>query len=194
MTQYKVNQLAFLKFQLRDSNLLTPEQFLTIPKGNVIDISVVGRTQSHIKATVYIYQGHVTEIKPAFARHFSLSEFITSETALRKNINNTPPQEVIENLRALCRNVLDPLRERTGSVLISSGYRSPLLNKAVGGAQNSHHMKGWAADFTCPGLTVRQVFDIIKADYPFNELINEYDRWIHVSYNGDNKRKSWKQS
>lgn len=79
--------------------------------------------------------------------HFTLSEFVRSETAERNHINNTPSQEVVDNLRALCRNVLEPARVAFGEpIYITSGYRCPALNKAVGGKITSQHLRGEAAD------------------------------------------------
>ena len=70
--------------------------------------------------------------------HFKLSEFTKSSTATARKIDNTPSQEVISNLQALCQNVLEPLREYFNCpIIIDSGYRSPALNKAVGGVANS---------------------------------------------------------
>ena len=83
--------------------------------------------------------------------HFKLSEFIKSSTATARKIDNTPSQEVISNLQVLCQNVLEPLREYFNCpIIIGSGYRSPALNKAVGGVANSQHMTGEAADIHLP--------------------------------------------
>lgn len=89
--------------------------------------------------------------------HFSLSEFTRSSTADRLHINNTidlsvpSGQSVFKNLKNLCEQVLEPLREHFGiPVVICSGYRCPQLNKAVGGVPNSQHLKGEAADIVLP--------------------------------------------
>ena len=88
------------------------------------------------------------------SEHFELAEFLVSETAARRGIANEPSPEVIENLRRLCQLVLQPLRIKLGRpVIITSGYRSPALNRAVGGSKTSHHMQGRAADLIVPGLS-----------------------------------------
>jgi uncharacterized protein YcbK (DUF882 family) len=76
-------------------------------------------------------------------RYFTLAELTHSEMASRRGLNNTPPETAIENLRLLCAFVLDPLRELVGSpIIVISGYRSQLVNTAVGGAAKSQHLKG----------------------------------------------------
>lgn len=126
--------------------------------------------------------------------HFTLSEFTYSETAQRKNIDNTPSPNAIANIKALCEEVLEPAREEYGrAMIISSGYRSEQLNKAVGGAKTSHHMTGCAADIVCS--EPRRLFDIIKANGKFDQLLWEHagkTQWIHVSYkpNGKNRQQA----
>ena len=91
--------------------------------------------------------------------HFTVGEFFRSGTAIRLGIVNEPDahpeegltnEEVVENLRALCTEVLEPLRRRVGRVIITSGYRCQKLNKAVGGVWNSQHLRGEAADIYVP--------------------------------------------
>lgn len=126
--------------------------------------------------------------------HFDLSEFTYSETAQRKNIDNTPSPNAIANIKALCEEVLEPAREEYGrAMIISSGYRSEQLNKAVGGAKTSQHMTGCAADIVCS--EPRRLFDIIKANGKFDQLLWEHagkTQWIHVSYkpNGKNRQQA----
>lgn len=129
-------------------------------------------------------------------RHFMLSEFTKSPTATAKKIDNTPSLEIVSNLQALCREVLEPLREWIGEpVTISSGYRSPKLNAAVGGVSNSQHMKGEAADIHLPSIeTGRKYLEFILDNCRFDQVIWEHDAsghyWIHVSFtqNGKNRQ------
>ena len=80
-------------------------------------------------------------------KHFSIRELSRSETASRKGINNTPNSAIVSALTALIDNVLDPLREKWGApIIVTSGYRCPALNRAIGGASGSQHTKGEAAD------------------------------------------------
>lgn len=126
--------------------------------------------------------------------HFTLEELSKSSTAMRLGISNTPGKDIIANLKALCENILEPLRAAWGApIIVSSGYRSPKVNKAVGGSSTSEHMTGHAAD-------IRTVSDspednrlllklLLSLNLPFRQLINEYPdkngapNWIHVSYN-----------
>ena len=93
------------------------------------------------------------------SKNFKLSELTASETARRRKINNDAPESVIENLRNLCQNVLQPLRDYVGKpITINSGYRCPLLNSYVGGSKNSQHKFGEAADIRLP-LTSYKFYD-----------------------------------
>lgn len=127
-------------------------------------------------------------------KHFTLDEFTQSQTAARKGIDNIPTPEAFANLEALVLNILDPLRDRIGQpIVVSSGYRSPELNKAIGGASKngqpiSQHCFGEAADITCPAIGQQQLFEIIRhSDLPFDQLIDEFGDeagggWVHVSF------------
>ena len=127
--------------------------------------------------------------------HFTLYELVRSETADRNHIDNTPSQEVIENLRALCRNVLEPARVAFGSpIYITSGYRCPELNKAVGGKPASQHLRGEAADLQVRGVeNLRKLYRTIKDNSVFDQLLFESNKagakWIHVSYKATGNRR-----
>ena len=116
--------------------------------------------------------------------HFSLAEMTFSETAARLKLNNEPSPEILEILKATAA-AMEKVRIICGNRLIavSSCYRSPAVNKSVGGVNTSHHVKGYAVDFRVAGLTVRQVNDLIaKSDLRFDQLIDEYGRWSHISF------------
>jgi hypothetical protein len=115
--------------------------------------------------------------------NFDLSEFIVSQYASRFDIDNRPRQPIIDNLTRLCVEVLEPLRAAVKKpIIISSGYRSLALNKAIGGASNSAHTLGLAADITVPGITNRTVcFHILTEKIKFDQLIDEFGSWVHVS-------------
>ncbi|KVM65603.1 peptidase M15 [Burkholderia gladioli] len=114
--------------------------------------------------------------------HFTLSELTQSETAARRSIDNTPSSETLVNLTRTAQ-LLEKVRAELGDkpVLISSGYRCHALNRAVGGATNSAHGQGLAADFICPGFG--SPFDICKrlaaARIEFDQLIQE-GTWVHI--------------
>lgn len=113
--------------------------------------------------------------------HFSVAEFTRSQTALRKGIDNDPPIDLLPNMRRLA-SVLESVRTLLGNpIQITSGYRSPALNLAVGGSRTSAHCQGRAADFVCPGygdpLDICQA--IIGAGIGFDQLIYEGD-WVHL--------------
>ena len=128
-------------------------------------------------------------------KYFTINELTKSSTAQRLHINNSPTQEVKDNLNELIDNVLDPLRELYGKpIIVNSGYRCIKLNKAVGGAKNSQHLVGQASDIRTVQNTKesnKELFDLIKnSKLPFDQLINEYDyNWVHVSYSPRNRRQ-----
>ena len=113
------------------------------------------------------------------SEHFTLEEFVYSDTAKARKIDNTPSTAVKSNLTRLAV-ALESVRAAVKAPLtISSGYRSPVLNKAVGGASNSAHLTGLAADITAKGYTPRQLAEaIIKAGIKFDQLIYE-GTWVH---------------
>jgi zinc D-Ala-D-Ala carboxypeptidase len=117
-------------------------------------------------------------------KYFDIAEFTISQTAARKGLDNTPTPEVEACITALVEKILDPLREKLGiPVVINSGYRSPKVNASVGGARNSQHVKGEAADFIVPGLSVSEVVSKVREmKLPFDQLIDEFGEWVHVSY------------
>ena len=127
-------------------------------------------------------------IKGAFGKSFfTIDELCASDTARRRGIDNTPTPTVRAKLQALIDNVLDPARREYGSyILVNSGYRSPALNAAVGGASNSQHLTGEAADITTGSIdNDHKLFAILVAQGNYDQLIWEKPKnslWIHVSY------------
>lgn len=117
-------------------------------------------------------------------KYFSLSEFLNSATAKRLRIDNTPSFEVVDNLNKLA-DYLDVIREKVGKpILISSGFRCPVLNKAVGGVSNSQHLKGLAADLICADM--KSLEKVLRETGGFDQLIKEHRKgsksfWYHVS-------------
>ena len=122
--------------------------------------------------------------------HFSIEELYASDTAKKKGIDNKPAVQQLINLVYLTAYVLEPLRvAMKESISISSGYRCPRLNEAVGGVRNSQHMTGQAADLCIGGDRAkgRKWFEYIKNHLPFDQLIWEKNprtgtEWVHVSF------------
>lgn len=114
--------------------------------------------------------------------NFTLDEFLVSQTAVRNDIDMTPPQFVIENLADLCVNVLQPLRSEVDSpIRISSGYRPEELNTKIGGSKTSAHMEGRAADFTVIGLSPYDTVKLMmEMDLVFDQIILEFKAWVHA--------------
>ena len=121
--------------------------------------------------------------------HFTLEEMIKSQAGDRAGIDNMPSAAHREALRALCTHVLEPIRERFGPVMVTSGYRSPALNRSVGSAPSSQHTKGEAADIEVPGMSNRDLALWIEKSLDYDQLILECYKpgvpgsgWVHVSF------------
>ena len=131
--------------------------------------------------------------------HFKLIEFTRSSTASARGIKNESNDEQVKNLKALCENVLEPLRQHFNvPIIIGSGFRCPKLNKAVGGVANSQHQYGEAADIHIPDeATGKRWFVWLMDNVPFHQLIWEKStpssthHWIHVAFKrtGTNKQQ-----
>jgi len=122
--------------------------------------------------------------------YFTQDELTASDYAARYGMNNEPDQRALENLRYTALQ-LDRVRALLGvPVLVSSGYRSPRVNEAVGGSKRSQHMLGQAVDLIAPSFgSPRAVARLIMESHiPFDQLILEYGRWVHISFTQHNPR------
>ena len=134
------------------------------------------------------------------SKHFELVEFTKSQTADLKHIDNNPSEQVIRNLQSLCELILEPLRETINvPIFVTSGYRSRLLNKVVGGAGNSQHMSGHAADIRPANYDIDKCLEILKANKNVDQCIDERrnqgkTRWIHVSWSNAPRHQFFKIS
>ncbi len=117
--------------------------------------------------------------------HFTLDEFTASQTAARMGIPNVPAGDELANVQRTAE-VMERVRTLLGNrpILISSGYRCPEVNRAVGGSSTSAHMSGLAVDFTCPGFgSPREICNALSphmADLGLDQLIYEFDSWVHL--------------
>ena len=129
--------------------------------------------------------------------NFSLAEMIKSDTALRLDMENEPDDDHIDNLTALCENVLQKVRDHYGKgVKVNSGFRHPDVNAKVGGSKTSDHCKGMAADIEIPGVANADLAEWIVENCEFRQVILEFytpgipdSGWVHVSYNPDDNKK-----
>ena len=129
--------------------------------------------------------------------NFSLWELTRSQVATRLDIPNVPGPVMVNRLRLLCCNILEPVREEFGSFSPSSGYRSPTLNEVIGGSKNSQHMMGEAVDFEVWGVSNLKLARWIENNLEFDQLILEYhvtrltnSGWVHCSYCLNDRRKA----
>ena len=128
------------------------------------------------------------------SKNFLLSEVTRSNTARRLNISNAPNEKHLHNLQMLVRDLIQPMRNDLGPIRISSGYRNPELNRAIGGSSKSQHCKGEALDiqFWKDGeMCNKEIYDyILNSDMEFDQMINEFDfAWIHISLKDKGNRK-----
>lgn len=120
------------------------------------------------------------------SKNFALSEITHSNTAKRLGIDNEPTETHLQNMQHLVDNLLQPLRDAVGPIRISSGYRNPALNRAIGGSRSSQHCKGEALDiqFWQNGKMMNELIYewILDSGIEFDQMINEFDfAWIHIS-------------
>ena len=132
------------------------------------------------------------------SKNFSLREMTKSETADRFNLDNTPPPEVVANLKVLCEKVLQPVRDHYAkTVRVNSGYRAPEVNAKVGGSKTSDHCQGQAADIEINGVANYDLAKWIVDNLTFRQVILEFytpgipdSGWVHVSFDAkDNKKQ-----
>jgi len=126
---------------------------------------------------------------------FSMSELIHSDFAVRYNINNMPDINSSDCMLELIYYCLQPLRQKTNrAMIITSGFRNSYLTSQIGGVKTSQHCKGQAVDFHFDGWTIQQGIDFIKkSGIEYDQLINEYDKWIHISFvKGKNRKQCFK--
>lgn len=129
-------------------------------------------------------------------RFFTIGELCHSNEADKRGIPNRPNTAQKMNMDKLIERVLDPIRSLYGKpIYVNSGFRCPTLNNVVGGARNSQHMEGKAADITAGNNDEnKKLWDVVmflfqEGDIEFDQLIDENDMsWIHISYNEDNNR------
>ena len=132
------------------------------------------------------------------SRNFTHQELIKSDTAIRLDINNNPNSGQIEKLKALCENILQPVRDHFGRVKVTSGFSSEQLCLKIGSSINSQHAKAEAADFECLGTDNAELADWIYSNLEFDQLILEFytpgepnSGWIHASYVEFNPRAQY---
>jgi hypothetical protein len=138
------------------------------------------------------------------SKHISYKEATQSQTAIRKGINNEPDAYQLQNMQLLAEKVFEPLREHFGvPIAINSFFRSQKLNKAIGGATGSQHTQGRAIDIddTLGGVSNKQMFDWIRENLDFDQLIWEFGNdsnpaWVHISYvsESENRKRVLKAS
>ena len=116
--------------------------------------------------------------------HFTLEEFTFSQTAARKGIDNTPHEGILDNLCILANGMEDVRNLLNAPIHVSSGYRCIELNDLLGSKRTSQHTQGLACDFTSNAYGSPQIIfaDIISSDIRYDQLILEFDRWIHISF------------
>jgi zinc D-Ala-D-Ala carboxypeptidase len=132
------------------------------------------------------------------SENLDLSEVTRSESAKRNGIKNTPTAQHIENFKKLAENIFQPIRNHFNvPIRISSGYRSAELNEKIGGSKTSQHSTGEAIDIDMDGtsITNKQIFDYIKNNLDFDQLIWEFGTtsnpdWVHVSYESTGKQRN----
>jgi hypothetical protein len=135
-------------------------------------------------------------MKTKISKHITYHEATFSATALRLGIDNKPSEDILNNMKLVAKMCFEPLREWYGKpITINSFYRSSDLNKAVKGAKNSDHVKGFAIDIDTPSNSEnKKLFNWLKSNVEYDQLIWEYGNasgpdWVHISFKPKNNRK-----
>ena len=126
------------------------------------------------------------------SKFFTLEELTVSQAAARQGLSNVPDAAILKTLTNTAK-CLDEVRLLLGvPIVVNSGYRSPLVNKAVGGASKSQHVEGKAVDFIAPKFgSPRQIVEkILSSNIPFCQIILEFDSWVHISFSSDNRKQA----
>jgi len=126
--------------------------------------------------------------------NFVLSEITRSNTAKRLGIDNGPSKKHLQSIQRIVTNLIQPMRDALGPIRISSGYRNPNVNRAIGGSSKSQHCKGEALDlqFWSDGkISNKEIYDwVLSSNVEFDQMINEFDfAWIHISLTKEGNRK-----
>jgi hypothetical protein len=118
----------------------------------------------------------------SLSEHFTLDELIYSDIAIRQNIDNRPDGNVVINLTRLAK-LLEQVRKLFNKpIRINSAYRSPEVNNLVGSKPSSQHCNGCAADIRIDGYSPDEIVKVIsKSDIKYDQLIREFDSWVHIS-------------
>lgn len=160
---------------------------------NVTEVTTPDSVEQPIETKEPKKEDSIMTSKPIgqISKNFHLTELTRSQTADRLGIDNTPEGVHLDNIVSLVENFLQPLREKLGKpIVVSSGYRSPALNAAIGGVNTSQHSLGHAVDFECIGVDNKWLASFIKANMDFDQLILEFynpdegpnSGWVHASY------------
>lgn len=124
------------------------------------------------------------------SKHFTLDEFVRSDTAIRKGIENNPSDSIIENLKITAMGMEEVRELLQVPILVTSGYRSPVLNRTIGGSKSSAHMQGFACDFIAPkfGNSLAIVNKIKESGILVDQCIME-GTWTHISFDPQMRQK-----
>jgi len=129
------------------------------------------------------------------SKNFTLGELTHSDYAVRKGIKNTATKIQLQKLTVLCQNLLQPVRDKFGTTVVTSGLRAKALNEAIGGSTRSQHCKGEAADFHCTRANRFKVAKWISENIEFDQLILEFftedtpdQGWVHCSVKAEKNR------
>ncbi len=128
------------------------------------------------------------------SKHITYAEGTKSNTAIRLGLNNEPSALILETMKLTAEKVFEPLREELGAIRVTSFYRSPDLNRAIGGSKSSQHCKGEALDLQALKCSNKKLFDEACKLPEFDQIIWEFGTkeepdWIHISYSKTRNRK-----
>lgn len=161
--------------------------------------SFIKNHQPNVSQETLLNDDKENTMEEQITKNFTLSELTYSDTALKYGLSNIPSDAEYNNMKALCENVLQPLRDALNKpIKVNSCFRSSQVNAKVGGAKSSQHLCGKAADIEIIGMNNYDLACYIRDNFNFDQLILEFatnlkndpnDGWVHVSWNGSSNRK-----
>lgn len=185
MSPSSIKDTSLFTLSLTEAERLCLTALLEFAGDEAPNSSVAARLYDRLTASTTLDNETAALRADHLSSHFTLAEMTRSVTGARKGLDNTPPPQIVDQL-ILTADRMEKVRSLLGDnpIRITSGYRSPAVNKAVGGSATSAHRTGHAVDFTCPafGTPAQVAAHLAKHLTGYDQLIEEFGDWVHIGF------------